>query len=234
MKYTYEDIVTAKDVLTGRVNKEDIIGKKGWFLDCIPRDMSLNTIVRLTGGPETLKDFNADGFYSFVNDKGCVYIYFLPEKGPSYKERQAEWLKKNEIKAGTRVRITRVPKDYEDGWENTAVPSEMMKFTNTVNVITTIWEYDIRVDNSYDFFSFPFFVLEKIEDDSFAVINPRGFNIIQTRWNHDKDSVARGKFLTWDDGKFIAADNSSGDFFVEKFDSYQKAADWLAGKDMPF
>lgn len=36
MTYTYDDIVTAKDILTGRVKKEDIIGKEGWFLDNIP------------------------------------------------------------------------------------------------------------------------------------------------------------------------------------------------------
>lgn len=33
MEYTYDDIITAKDILTGKVKKEDIIGKKGWFTD---------------------------------------------------------------------------------------------------------------------------------------------------------------------------------------------------------
>ena len=47
MTYTYDDIVTAKDILTGKVKKEDIIGKNGWLLDCIPQDMSLNVIARL-------------------------------------------------------------------------------------------------------------------------------------------------------------------------------------------
>ena len=31
MTYAYDDIVTAKDIRTGKVRKEDIIGKKGWF-----------------------------------------------------------------------------------------------------------------------------------------------------------------------------------------------------------
>lgn len=79
MEYTYDDIVTAKDILTGRVRKEDIIGKKGWFLDYIPNDMSLNTIMRITGNPEELKQINLGMSYVFEN-KNNVYNYFLPEK----------------------------------------------------------------------------------------------------------------------------------------------------------
>lgn len=47
MEYTYDDIVTAKDILTGKVKEENIIGKRGWFLNCIPQDMSLNEIMRI-------------------------------------------------------------------------------------------------------------------------------------------------------------------------------------------
>ena len=102
MKYTYEDVVTAKDILTGHVKKEDIIGKKGWFLDCIPRDMSLNTIMRLVGNPKTLKDFDADRSYPFVSDELVgegVYLYFLPEKEESAA--------KPKFKIGDRVRIVK-------------------------------------------------------------------------------------------------------------------------------
>ena len=102
MKYTYEDVVTAKDILTGRVNKEDIIGKKGWFLDCIPQDMSLNTLMRLAGNPHTLKDINPSISCLFISDEtidGNVYSYFLPEKEESAA--------KPKFKIGDRVRIVK-------------------------------------------------------------------------------------------------------------------------------
>lgn len=297
MKYTYDDIITAKDILTGKVNEKDVIGKKGWFLDCIPQDMSLNTIMRLAGNSHTLKDIDLSVSCPFISDETIdvnVYLYFLPEKEESatnlrlkvgdkviykgktaevvevdetdvllpylihienmrrwatdaeivpagyelrekiYKERQAEWVKANNIKVGSRVRIKRMPESYEDGWGNIAVPCGMLSFINNVSVIRGIGGNNINVDNFYDWFGFPFSVMEKIDNDSFAIINQDVFDIIQDKWSEDKDYVARGKFLTFDGGKYIAADNSSGEFFVEEFDSYQKAKDWLAGKDMPF
>ena len=61
MIYEYDDVVTAKDVLTGRVKKEDIIGKRGWLLDFIPIDMNMDEIDgALVGGasldPEKFMD----------------------------------------------------------------------------------------------------------------------------------------------------------------------------------
>ena len=83
MTYTYDDIVTAKDILTGKVKKEDIIGKKGWLLDCIPQDMSLNVIARL-GRHGCLADPCLEAVYPFRVD-GNLYpdTYFLPEKEES-------------------------------------------------------------------------------------------------------------------------------------------------------
>lgn len=84
MTYTYGDIITAKDVLTGRVEKEDIIGKKGWFLDVIPNDMSLNTIMRTAAGCNGfLEDIDLSTSFSFIREEELSdgeYLYFLPEK----------------------------------------------------------------------------------------------------------------------------------------------------------
>ena len=296
MKYTYDDIITAKDILAGKVKKEDIIGKRGWFTNNI---CPLKEVIN-GGNPDFLLMHGAvcfiDEYYRFAtsSDADHRWNYFLPEKEESatnlrfkvgdkviykgktaevvevdetdgllpylihienmrrwatdaeivpagselrektYKERQAEWVKANNIRVGSRVRIKRMPESYEDGWGNIAVPSGMLSFINNVSVITGIWRKNIRVDNFHDWFGFPFSVIEKIDNDSFAIINQVVFDTIQVKWSEDKDSVARGKFLTFDAGKYIAADNSSGEFFVEEFDSYQKAKDWLAGKDMPF
>lgn len=78
MTYTYGDIITAKDVLTGHVKKGDIIGKKGWLLDCIPQDMSLNMIGKL-GFYGCLDDIHLDDACPFTSSE-MPYTYFLPEK----------------------------------------------------------------------------------------------------------------------------------------------------------
>lgn len=78
---TCDDIVTAKDILTGRVRKEDIIGKKGWFLECIPEDMSLNVIERIAIRG-CLKHVELSDDCPFVQDDEDedTWTYFLPEK----------------------------------------------------------------------------------------------------------------------------------------------------------
>lgn len=81
MKYTYDDIITAKDILTGRMKKEDIIGKKGWFMNGVPSDMSLNAIMRIAQ-KEHLESVEENKAYAFrYRDYG--FIYFLPEKEES-------------------------------------------------------------------------------------------------------------------------------------------------------
>ena len=83
MTYTYEDIVTAKDILTGKVRKEDIVGKMGWLFDTIPStelsddtfEHITKTAIRLT----TLKDIYESGPYPF-RDEMDLWMYFLPKK----------------------------------------------------------------------------------------------------------------------------------------------------------
>lgn len=158
MKYTYEDVVTAKDILTGHVKKEDIIGKKGWFLDCIPQDMSLNTIMRLVGNPKTLKDFDADRSYPFVSDelvgKG-VYLYFLPEKEESAA--------KPKFKIGDRVRIV---KDW-DGFNK-----EYKSTIGETGRIESVFDDNIKVmlDSDNDWWWYKSDAIELIDDK--AALSP--------------------------------------------------------------
>ena len=78
MEYTYDDIITAKDILAGRVKQEDIIGKEGWFLNCIPRDFSEKTL-EYTGSLGELFDFDCDANFPFYDGELC-WQYFLPKK----------------------------------------------------------------------------------------------------------------------------------------------------------
>ena len=158
MKYTYEDIVTAKDVLTGRVKKEDIIGKTGWFLDRIPKDMSLNTIMRLVGNPKTLKDVDTNMGNSFVSDELVgedVYLYFLPEKEESAA--------KPKFKIGDRVRIV---KDW-DGFNK-----EYKSTIGETGRIESVFDDNIKVmlDSDNDWWWYKSDAIELIDDK--AALSP--------------------------------------------------------------
>lgn len=82
MTYTYDDVITAKDIVTGRVKEEDIIGKKGIFIDSIPDDMSLNTLLR-AGCEGKLIKFTGSYMSPFWGDNDTKWIYFIPDKEES-------------------------------------------------------------------------------------------------------------------------------------------------------
>ena len=137
MTYTYDDIITAKDILAGRVKKEDIIGKQGWFFDSFPPELSKKSLeddanVLIVYG--VLDNVSPNALYPFC-EASDNWTYFLPEKveEPRYipfdlsdpKDRDAlrgkwirhkwtgnEWLisgfyKEKPLGDGWRVRISR-------------------------------------------------------------------------------------------------------------------------------
>lgn len=238
MTYTYDDIVTAKDILTGKVKKEDIIGASGWFLRCIPEDMSLNTIARVGSfGILGEVDLSYNSVF-LLTTTGVRWTYFLPEKKKSapefkvgdkvkivkewigwepdcnptvgktgiirtigstscgvyfpedgdwwwmyspdalelieetaeekksYEERQDEWIKANDIKAGDKVRVLRKAKSYEDGWDNAWLDSMDKGIGETLTVDGSCGDCGIALYGSMfgHWYKFPYFVLEKVED----------------------------------------------------------------------
>ena len=177
VKYVYDDIITAKDILAGKVNEKDVIGKKGWLLDCIPRDMSLNVIARL-GVHVCLTEIDLDSICPF-GDGGIPFTYFLPEKEESatgtvieeigeksYEVRQYNWLKANDIGEGDKVRIVRKAEGYKDGWDN-SWPAGMDNEVGKVGfVVEDNGNKGIVVDTDGGHWSYPYFVLEKVEEES--------------------------------------------------------------------
>ena len=171
MIYEYDDVVTAKDVLTGRVKKEDIIGKRGWLLDFIPIDMNMDEIEQ-EGLHSRLGEIDLDSASPFRDD--CLpFTYFLPEKEEStektekksYEERQDEWLKANNIAGGDKVRIVRKAESYEDGWDNNW-PARMDDEVGKVGfVVEDNGDKGIVVDTENGHWSYPYFVLEKVKDE---------------------------------------------------------------------
>ena len=140
MTYTYNDIVTAKDILTGKVKKEDIIGKKGWLLDCIPQDMSLNVIERI-GLHACLDGIDLDSGYPFGNCDS-PYTYFLPEKEAEYvpfdlsdpKDRdflRERWVKAKETEAEGQIvgfrKISTGKWTADIGWSSNATSEALFE-----------------------------------------------------------------------------------------------------------
>lgn len=206
MTYTYDDIVTAKDILTGRVKEEDIIGKKGWFFNSMPGDMNLNFIMRVAGNPKVLKLVDANMLWPF-EDKCDCYTYFLPKKeesapepeiygtaieeGPhdkekSYEERQAEWVKANNLKPGDKVRILRGFETYEDGFSvrmgvsMRELVGEVLTVKKVRNLFIAIWNEDHS-----NWWLWPYFVLEKVDEPAyipFDLSKPEDRDTLRDKW----------------------------------------------------
>lgn len=171
MTYTYDDIITAKDILTGKVKKEDIIGKWGWFLEYIPQDMRLDEIQRL-GISGCLEDLDLDSSTPFGNGKQ-PFTYFLPGKEDPYEKRQAEWVKENGIKLGDKVKILRKFDDFESGCAiEMDEDGEMDPLVGTVGKVSAIEDDSIEVDSKGDCWYWPYFVLEKVENEPEAEDEP--------------------------------------------------------------
>lgn len=81
----------------------------------------------------------------------------------SYEERQAEWIKENNIKIGDNVRLIRAASSGEDGWPN-GWPDKATRWVGKMLEVQGFNEGNIRCLNleEKDWFGFPYFVLEKV------------------------------------------------------------------------
>lgn len=103
--------------------------------------------------------------------EGCEGSYYFPysvlrkekEMKKSYIERQDEWIKKNDLKIGDKVRLIRKAESVEDGWPN-VWPDKVDGWVGKILKVKEISRgniscYDFETN---DWFNFPYFVLEKI------------------------------------------------------------------------
>ena len=87
------------------------VGQKGWFASNVE---TLSRLV-LEEQPKELLGFNSNNAVHVF--KTCLqnHALFYPAPEPTYAERQAEWVKQNNIKGGTKVRFTKNFTTGEDG-----------------------------------------------------------------------------------------------------------------------
>lgn len=81
----------------------------------------------------------------------------------SYIERQAEWVKKHDVKVGDHVRLIRAASDGEDEWPNDW-PRTANGWIGNILRVMSIGSLNILCYNpdADDWFGFPYFVLEKV------------------------------------------------------------------------
>ena len=106
-KYTLEDII---------INPNDPrvkIGREYYFSDSLVQCLK---DANADGPSRELVEIRSDNIYPFhIKDYVNVQC-IIRKKEPSYIERQNEWIRKNDIKIGDQVKVTKIASGFESGW----------------------------------------------------------------------------------------------------------------------
>jgi hypothetical protein len=140
----------------------------------------------------------------------------------NYESRQESWIKENNISIGDKVKVVRNGADREDGWlESWATDmSGMVGKEFPVCHIHVASGIQLKEEgNAYNFY-FPFFCLEKVEEDLRMIhegiyhltCKPR-FDGIITEWIYRFDSESDKEIQTSCDGSLALEDR---DFWEDK------------------
>lgn len=102
-------------------------------------------------------------YHRFVTYMNSAYALFYPA---SYEYLQAQWVKENNVKAGTKVRVTRTFTEDEDGsccWEH----DDLVGMTGVVGDYG-IAHHSLGIDMSDgSFIAIPYFALEVIKEPTY-------------------------------------------------------------------
>lgn len=163
-RYTYEDVI---------INPKDPrveIGKEYCFGD-IPEHLINNANSDNNFWARLEKVSVSEGFnFKKEGGGGGWHSCIIRKKEPSYEERQAEWVKANNIKDGDKVRVIRKAKTNENGWGDVWDCEYMDPSVNKVlEVVETKGIAGISLDCGRVNCCFPYFVLEKVEEPEFKV-----------------------------------------------------------------
>jgi hypothetical protein len=137
------------------------VGQKGWFGET---PSALEKRVEKEP-PKVLEHvcLSGDRRYIFrTNDDSWSLFYPAPE--PTYAERQAQWIKENDVKVGTKVKITRAFTEDEDGsccWAH----NDLVGKTGVVDNISLL-NLLICMDNR-SMKAVPYFALEVIKEPTY-------------------------------------------------------------------
>lgn len=152
MGYFSNYVPTLEGYVTGEYNKSDKLIR-----------VSLNT---------TSPFFDGHNYYSL----------FYPAPEPTYAERQAQWVKENNVKVGTKVRVTRTFTEDEDG-SHCFAHSDLVGMTGSVGEYDAL-PYNLAVDMSDGSVRvIPYFALEVIKEPAYRPFaNAEEFKPYRDEW----------------------------------------------------
>lgn len=195
------------------------VGQKGWFASNVE---TLSRLV-LEEQPEELLGFDSNNAVHAFKTAFQNHALFYPAPEPTYAERQAQWVKENNVKAGTKVRVTRTFTEDEDGsccWAHDDLVGK-------TGIIQNIHSHHLGINmNDRNFRAIPYFALEVIKeptyrpfknaeefapyrDEWFRVKNGGGFDSVRY---YDNDGVkdSTGSFITYQE-LFEAGERENGE-----------------------
>jgi len=206
-------------VLTCVTADQAKVGQKGWFgeyLDTLKERVEKEQ-------PNVLERVDLSGKARYIfRTNGDGYSLFYPVPEPTYAERQAQWVKENNVKKGTKVRFIKGFDDSEDGSECCEHEDAKGKEGTVVNITRTY----IYVSLGKLGWTAPFTTLEVIKestyrrfanaeefspyrDEWFRVKNGGGFDSVRYYDNNGvKDST--GNFITYQE-LFEAGERENGE-----------------------
>lgn len=153
------------------------VGSMGHFSNYIP---TLAGYVTIGCKPDKLMRVSLNTIYPFY-DGHNYYSLFYPVPEPTYAERQAEWMKENNVKAGTKVRVTRTFTEDEDG-------SRCFEHDDLVGMTGVVRRYcitsrNLEVDMSDGSVRvIPYFALEVIKESYRPFKNAEEFKPYRDEW----------------------------------------------------
>lgn len=102
---------------------------------------------------------------------GTTGDFAMPDKFTVYARKQKEWIKKNNIKVGDKVKITKKVNSLEDGW-GCHWNGEMNSAVGKCGKIISIDDEEearntgiLIIVDGYDEYWYPYFILEKVEKE---------------------------------------------------------------------
>ena len=152
-KYTLEDIIINPNDPRVKIGKEYYFS--GSLVQCL-KDANNE------GPSRELVDVRPYDIHPFQIKDYVNVQCIIRKKEPSYIDRQNEWIKKNDIKIGDQVKVTRIASGFESGWGNMWFDC-MDKQVGKILRVKRIAEIHsgIQLDDN---FYYPFFVLEKVKE----------------------------------------------------------------------
>lgn len=198
------------------------IGQKGWFASNVE---TLSRLV-LEEQPKELLGFNSNNAVHAFRTSFQNHALFYP--APTYAERQAEWVKENNVAIGTKVRITRAFSDGEDGiaqqWDES-----MGTTVGKVGVVERLLGFLIGEGNTKGIYVdfgdcqwwYPYTALEVIKEPTYRPYNNNELNDLVGEVLTNKQS-GRRKLVTGKptasqgvnlDGSYITAKDLLSSFY---------------------